>query len=204
MIVSFPNPELNAKVSAPMPPASVSLPAPQRGHSPRCSVTRRDLRLDLRNLDVVVGVERRLRDARHVGPAMATLIDQNIAPARRIKRYSGRCAPGCDARGPFRSQSDRPTVSSRRGRRARIVRVFSDEAELRLELREPRPAAANLAGPLQRARRCCEQARAADRRRINAISRDVGLRVAALQERVNLAALFAGQMEIALWGIFPP
>ena len=27
--------------------------------------------------------------------------------------------------------------------------------------------------------------------------RDVGLRVAALQERINLAALFAGQMEIA-------
>ena len=40
---------------------------------------------------------------------------------------------------------------------------------------------------------------AADRRRIDAnLPRDVGLRVAALQERVNLAALFAGQMEIAL------
>src|SRR5271169_2953027 len=39
---------------------------------------------------------------------------------------------------------------------------------------------------------------AADRRRIHAnFSRDVGLRVAALQERINLAALFAGQMEIA-------
>ena len=39
---------------------------------------------------------------------------------------------------------------------------------------------------------------AADRRRIDAnLPRDVGLRVAALQERVNLAALFAGQMEIA-------
>ena len=39
---------------------------------------------------------------------------------------------------------------------------------------------------------------AADRRRIDAnLPRDVGLRAAALQERVNLAALFAGQMEIA-------
>ncbi len=39
---------------------------------------------------------------------------------------------------------------------------------------------------------------AADRRRIDAnLPRNVGLRVAALQERVNLAALFAGQMEIA-------
>ena len=39
---------------------------------------------------------------------------------------------------------------------------------------------------------------AADRRRIDVnLPRDVGLRVAALQERVNLAALFAGQMEIA-------
>src|SRR4249920_3087241 len=39
---------------------------------------------------------------------------------------------------------------------------------------------------------------AADRRRIHAnLPRDVGLGVAALQERVNLAALFAGQMEIA-------
>ena len=36
---------------------------------------------------------------------------------------------------------------------------------------------------------------AADRRRIDAnLPRDVGLRVAALQERVNLAALFAGQI----------
>ena len=40
---------------------------------------------------------------------------------------------------------------------------------------------------------------AADRRRIDAnLPRDVGLRVAALQERVNLAALFAGQMEMTL------
>src|SRR5208282_5235321 len=39
---------------------------------------------------------------------------------------------------------------------------------------------------------------AADRRRIDAnLPRDVGLRVPALQERINLAALFAGQMEIA-------
>src|ERR1700681_2325037 len=38
----------------------------------------------------------------------------------------------------------------------------------------------------------------ADRRGIHAnLPRDVGLRVAALQERINLAALFAGQMEIA-------
>src|SRR6202030_2800389 len=38
----------------------------------------------------------------------------------------------------------------------------------------------------------------ADRRRIHAnLPRNVGLRVAALQERINLAALFAGQMEIA-------
>ena len=50
---------------------------------------------------------------------------------------------------------------------------------------------------------CCDKL-AAHRRRIDAnLPRDVGLRVAALQERVNLAALFAGQMEIAL-GIFPP
>src|SRR3984893_14719827 len=43
----------------------------------------------------------------------------------------------------------------------------------------------------------------ADRRRIHAnLKRDVGLRVAALQERINLAALFAGQMEIA-FGHFP-
>src|SRR5208282_4322758 len=39
---------------------------------------------------------------------------------------------------------------------------------------------------------------AVDRRRIDAnLPRDVGLRVAALQEPINLAALFAGQMEIA-------
>src|ERR1700693_5971334 len=44
---------------------------------------------------------------------------------------------------------------------------------------------------------------AADRRRIHAnLPRDVGLRVTALQERINLAALFAGQMEIA-FGHFP-
>src|SRR5271167_5175713 len=44
---------------------------------------------------------------------------------------------------------------------------------------------------------------AADRRRIDAnLPRDVGLRVAALQERINLAALFAGQMEIP-FGHFP-
>src|SRR5580700_10476753 len=44
---------------------------------------------------------------------------------------------------------------------------------------------------------------AADRRRIDTnLPRDVGLRVAALQERINLAALFAGQMEIA-FGHFP-
>src|SRR5271156_6369831 len=43
----------------------------------------------------------------------------------------------------------------------------------------------------------------ADRRRIHAnLPRDVGLRVAALQKRINLAALFAGQMEIA-FGHFP-
>src|SRR6266705_1415730 len=43
----------------------------------------------------------------------------------------------------------------------------------------------------------------ADRRRIHAnLPSDVGLRVAALQERINLAALFAGQMEIA-FGHFP-
>ena len=40
---------------------------------------------------------------------------------------------------------------------------------------------------------------AADRRRIDAnLPRNVGSRVAALQERVNVAASFAGQMEIAL------
>src|ERR1700683_425371 len=39
---------------------------------------------------------------------------------------------------------------------------------------------------------------AADRRRIDAnLPRDVRLRVAGLRERINLAALFAGQMEIA-------
>src|ERR1700689_5914441 len=44
---------------------------------------------------------------------------------------------------------------------------------------------------------------AADRRWIDAnCPRDVGLRVAALQERINLAPLFAGQMEIA-FGHFP-
>jgi hypothetical protein len=44
---------------------------------------------------------------------------------------------------------------------------------------------------------------AADRRWIDANRpRDVSLRVAALQERINLAALFAGQMEIA-FGHFP-
>src|ERR1700692_2842826 len=44
---------------------------------------------------------------------------------------------------------------------------------------------------------------AADRRWIDANRPcDVGLRVAALQERINLAALFAGQMEIA-FGHFP-
>ena len=43
----------------------------------------------------------------------------------------------------------------------------------------------------------------ADRRRIHAnLPRDVGLRVSALQERINLAALFAGQMEIG-FGHFP-
>src|SRR5271156_3030915 len=44
---------------------------------------------------------------------------------------------------------------------------------------------------------------AADRRRIHAYPpRDVGLRATALQERINLAALFVGQMEIA-FGHFP-
>lgn len=71
----------------------------------------RDLRLDLWNLDMVIGVERRLRDARHVAPAMPASIDQNIAAARRIRmqrtmRAGMRCA------GAFAPACRRPTASS--------------------------------------------------------------------------------------------
>jgi len=99
----------------------------------------RDVRLDLRNLDVVVGVERRLRDARHVGPAMSTLIDQNIAPARRIRmqrtmRPRMRCAWAFT---PARNRIGRRLLPLRR-RRARIVRRLRRQTELRLKLRHPR------------------------------------------------------------------
>ena len=72
---------------------------------------------------------------------------------------------------------------------ARLVRgLFASLRGLLVRLLEAIAARAGVANKL-----------AADRRRIDAnLPRDVGLRVAALQERVNLAALFAGQMEIAL------
>ena len=71
---------------------------------------------------------------------------------------------------------------------ARLVRgLFASLRGLLVRLLEAIAARAGVANKL-----------AADRRRIDAnLTRDVGLRVAALQERVNLAALFAGQMEIA-------
>ena len=71
---------------------------------------------------------------------------------------------------------------------ARLVRgLFASLRGLLVRLLEAIAARAGVANKL-----------AADRRRIDAnLPRDVGLRVAALQERVNLAALFAGQMEIA-------
>ena len=71
---------------------------------------------------------------------------------------------------------------------ARLVRgLFASLRGLLVRLLEAIAARAGVANKL-----------AADRRRIGAnLPRDVGLRVAALQERVNLGALFAGQMEIA-------
>ena len=71
---------------------------------------------------------------------------------------------------------------------ARLVRgLFASLRGLLVRLLEAIAARAGVANKL-----------AADRRRIDAnLPRNVGLRVAALQERVNLAALFAGQMEIA-------
>ena len=99
----------------------------------------RDVRLDLRNLDVVVGVERRLRDARHVGPAMATLIDQNIAPARRIRmqRTMRPRMRNAGAFTPAHSRIGRRLLPLRR-RRARIVRRLRRQTELRFKLRHPR------------------------------------------------------------------
>jgi hypothetical protein len=53
----------------------------------------RDIRLDLGNLDPVVSVDRRLRHARHICPAMRAMLGQNVALARRI-RMQGTMRPG--------------------------------------------------------------------------------------------------------------
>ena len=45
----------------------------------------RDIRLDLGNLDPIVGVDRRLRCARHIRSAMRATLGQNVALVRRIR-----------------------------------------------------------------------------------------------------------------------
>jgi hypothetical protein len=84
-------------------------------------------------------VERRLRDARHVGPAMSTLIDQNIAPARRIRmqRTMRPRMRSAWAFTPARNRIGRRLLPLRR-RHARIVRRLRRQTELRLKLRHPR------------------------------------------------------------------
>ena len=84
----------------------------------------RDVRLDWGKLDVVVGVERGLRDARQVGPAMSAMIGQDVALARRIGmqgtvRSGMRCASAC---APARRRWVGRRLPALRGRRAGIVR----------------------------------------------------------------------------------
>ena len=45
----------------------------------------RHVRHDLRDLDPVIGVDRRLRDCAHVGATMLAAIRQDIAPPRRVR-----------------------------------------------------------------------------------------------------------------------
>ena len=75
---------------------------------------------------MVVGVERGLRDARQVGPAMSAMIGQYVALARRIEmqgtvRSGMRCAP---ARAPARRRRVGRWLPALRGRRAGISGVF--------------------------------------------------------------------------------
>jgi hypothetical protein len=45
----------------------------------------RHVRHDLRDLDPVIGVNRRLRDRAHIGATMLAAIRQDIAPPRRVR-----------------------------------------------------------------------------------------------------------------------
>ena len=92
----------------------------------------RDVRLDRGKLDVVVGVERGLRDARQVGPAMSAMIGQDVALARRIGmqgtvRSGMRCA---SARAPARRRRVGRRLPALRGRRAGIVRRLRWQLQL--------------------------------------------------------------------------
>ena len=45
----------------------------------------RYVRHDLRDLDPVIGVNRRLQDRTHIGPTMLAAISQDVAPPRRVR-----------------------------------------------------------------------------------------------------------------------
>ena len=101
----------------------------------------RDVRLDRGKLDVVVGVERGLRDARQVGPAMSAMIGQDVALARRIGmqgtvRSGMRCA---SARAPVRRRRVGRRLPALRGRRAGIVRRLRWQLQLLTQRRVLRP-----------------------------------------------------------------
>ena len=101
----------------------------------------RDVRLDRGKLDVVVGVERGLRDARQVGPAMSAMIGQDVALARRIGmqgtvRSGMRCA---SARAPARRRRVGRRLPALRGRRAGIVRRLRWQLQLLTQRRVLRP-----------------------------------------------------------------
>ena len=101
----------------------------------------RDVRLDQGKLDVVVGVERGLRDARQVGPAMSAMIGQDVALARRIGmqgtvRSGMRCA---SARAPARRRRVGRRLPALRGRRAGIVRRLRWQLQLLTQRRVLRP-----------------------------------------------------------------
>src|ERR1700687_4867627 len=57
----------------------------QHGQRPPCSVTRVTSGNDLRDLDPVIGVNRRLRDRAHIGATMLAAIGQDVAPPRRVR-----------------------------------------------------------------------------------------------------------------------
>ena len=101
----------------------------------------RDVRLDRGKLDVVVGVERGLRDARQVGPAMSAMIGQDVALARRIgmqgTMHAGmRSAP---ARAPARRRRVGRRLPALRGRRAGVVRRLRWQLQLLTQRRVLRP-----------------------------------------------------------------